>query len=161
MTIRALKDTDQADILLWLADYLEIHRAWWSATYGVAPKISLAELIKKNWHDLLDAVGDAEKSVWVLESQDKPVGVVRASLDQEDYLGIKVGVLDWVYVEESARGKGAADLLLDAAHAWMSEQGALGRQVFVTAQNRAAVELYKRRGYRIIDCRMLGRLEQS
>ncbi len=39
----------------------------------------------------------------------------------------------------------------------MTAQGVRGREVFVTAQNTAAVRLYERHGYRVVDHRMLGR----
>ena len=71
-------------------------------------------------------------------------------------MGILVGVLSWLYVAEVARGTGVSSRLMDAADTWMSAQGVQGREVFVTSENVAAIGLYERFGYRVVDARMLG-----
>ena len=45
---------------------------------------------------------------------------------------------------------------MDVVNDWMKENAVSGREVFVTADNRAAVKLYEGFGYRMIDYRMLG-----
>lgn len=155
MTMRALKSSDESVVTPWLRDYLQVHRAWWSAAYGTEPQVSLADLAAHNWQDLLDARENPEVFVGVLESELNPIGIVQAQIAEESYLGVKAGILNWIYVDADFRGQGAADALLNAAHDWMTQQGAVVRQVFVTAENSAAVRLYERHGYAVIDYRML------
>ena len=153
MIIRPLKETHKSVVVPWLRDYLQVHQSWWSAAYDTEPQISAADLAAKTWQELLN-VSDSE-FVAVLESKAKAIGVVQAQIVEERYLGVKAGVLSWIYVDAAERGQGAADVLLNAAHDWMKRSAVVVRQVFVTAENSAAVGLYERHGYTVVDHRML------
>lgn len=45
---------------------------------------------------------------------------------------------------------------MGAADRWMDKRNVEGREVFVTNVNTAALKVYERFGYRVVDCRMLG-----
>ncbi len=125
-------------------------------TFGRAPESSLDELVEKNWHNLLEA----SLSGQFVQVVDEPLsGIVFAEKRQEPYMGFDIGVLSWIYVDPAARGQGVSRRLMEAAHAWMDEQGVRGRQVFVTATNEAAVKLYQRYGYSVVDYRMLATVD--
>lgn len=155
MDLRTLRATDETTVKGWLRPYLAQHLTWWTAAYGAAPRYSLQDLVSREWDDLLAASCAPEGFVGVAEDA-RPLGVVYASLREDRYLGIPVGVLSWLYVAEEARGQGVSSVLMQAADGWMAAQGAEGREVFVTATNTPALKLYERFGYRVVDARMLG-----
>lgn len=155
MKLRNLEPTDETTVKTWLRPYLAQHLTWWAAAYATAPRHSLADLITREWDDLLAASRVAERFVCVAEDT-QPLGVVYASLHEDRYMGVPVGVLSWLYVAQAARGQGVSSLLMEAADSWMGAQGALGREVFVTSENTPALKLYERFGYRVVDARMLG-----
>lgn len=159
MDLRTLKATDEATVKSWLRPYLAEHLAWWAAAYAAAPRYTLDALIEREWAEVLAGSRDPERFVGVAHNTSQsaqPLGVVYASLREDRYLGIPVGVLSWLYVAQQARGKGASSLLLEAADGWMAAQGAEGRELFVTAANTPALKRYERFGYRVVDARMLG-----
>lgn len=153
--LRPLEPTDETTVKAWLRPYLTEHLTWWTAAYETAPRYSLDALVNREWDDLLGTSRAAGGFVGVAEAAE-PLGVVSATLREDRYMGVPVGVLSWLYVAEGARGTGVSSLLMDAADAWMGAQGVLGREVFVTSENVAAVRLYERFGYKVVDARMLG-----
>ena len=153
--LRPLEPTDETTVKAWLEPYLTQHLTWWTAAYGTTPRHSLETLVDREWDDLGNKSRTAEGFVCVAEDTG-PLGVVYAALREDRYMGILVGVLSWLYVAEVARGTGVSSRLMDAADTWMSAQGVQGREVFVTSENVAAVGLYERFGYRVVDARMLG-----
>ena len=162
MKLRHLAPTNETTVKAWLEPYLTQHLTWWTTAYGAAPRHSLEMLVNREWDDLFVKSRAAEGFVCVAETTE-PLGVVCASLREDRYMGITVGVVSWLYVAEAARGTGVSGHLMDAADGWMRAQGAQGREVFVPSENAAAVKLYERFGYRVVDARMLGaaRLEDA
>lgn len=153
--LRPLEPTDETTVKAWLEPYLTEHLMWWTAAYGTAPRHSLETLVGREWDDAFTNSRAAEGFVCVAETTG-PLGVVSAALREDRYMGVTVGVLSWLYVAEASRGTGVSSRLMDAAEGWMSAQGVQGREVFVTSENVAAVRLYERFGYRVVDARMLG-----
>ena len=160
LTLRSLRETDEIVVKTWLRPYLREHLGWWEAAYGVAARVPLEDLVRREWNDLLGASRAADSFVSLAErpgeAAPEPLGAVLAACRDDRYLGIKLGVLGWLYVAEAARGQGVSSRLLGAADTWMSTQQVEGREVFVTSENRAAVAAYRRFGYRAVDTRMLG-----
>ena len=155
MDLRTLRATDETTVKTWLRPYLTQHLAWWAAAYAAAPRHTLGLLVDREWDDLLAASRAPGGFVGVTEDV-RPLGVVYASLREDRYLGIPVGVLSWLYVVAEARGQGVSSVLMQAAEGWMTAQGAEGREVFVTSENTPALKLYRRFDYRVVDARMLG-----
>lgn len=153
--LRSLEPTDETTVKAWLEPYLTQHLTWWTAAYGTAPRHSLETLVNREWNDVFTKSRSAEGFVCIAEDTG-PLGVVCANLRDDRYMGVPVGVLSWLYVAETARGTGVSSRLMEAAESWMTAQGVQGREVFVTLENVAAVRLYERFGYRVVDARMLG-----
>lgn len=163
MNLRTLRATDETTVKGWLRPYLTEHLAWWAAAYGAAPRHPLGALVDREWAELLAGSHAPERFVRVAQETApgapqgaQPLGVVYASLREDRYLGIQVGVLSWLYVAAAARGQGVSSILMQAAEDWMAAGGTEGREVFVTAANTPALKLYERFGYRVVDARMLG-----
>lgn len=158
MSLRPLKPEDESIVKDWLESYLQQHLAWWQVAFEVEAAYSLAALIEKDWQGLIKPFNDAHAFVQVFEDERGLLGIVEAQIQKDFAFDINVGVLAWIYVAEHARGQGIADGLLQAALDWMKEQKAQGKMVNVTAQNEAAVKLYQKQGFKLIDYRMLGKL---
>lgn len=157
MSIRGLEARDEAQVRVWLEAHLRQHQAWWAAGYGREADASMSELVEREWHDLEEAARSAQRLVAVLEQDGQAAGVVLAGVRADRTVGLKLGVLQWIFVAPESRGRGHADTLMAHALAWMDAQGVGGREVFVTALNPAAVALYRRHGFEVADYRMLGR----
>lgn len=154
LPVRGLREADAPVVQAWLRTYLAEHLSWWQAAYGSLPASDLAELVGRDWQELIGADPDRQ---WVrVAGEHRAQGIVFAEKRRDRYMGFEVGVLSWIYVDETARGQGVSTALMTAAGDWMTAQGVRGREVFVTAQNTAAVRLYERHGYRVVDHRMLG-----
>ena len=152
---RPLLSSDRAAVEAWLGAYLAEHQAWWTRASGQAPVSELSALVARDWHDLEDAASDSARLVAVAELDGVPLGIVQAKTRVDRYMGFRVGVLDWICVDTAARGRGVSGALMSHALAWMDAQDVRGREVFVTAENAAAVALYRRHGFTVVDFRML------
>ena len=155
LSVRALQEEDAPVVQSWLRTYLAEHLAWWQSAYGAPPESDLSGLVLRDWQELIGADSDRQ---WVrVAGERRAQGIVFAQKRQDRYMGFEVGALSWIYVDEAVRGQGVSTALMTAAGDWMTAQGVRGREVFVTAHNTAAVRLYERHGYRVVDHRMLGR----
>ena len=160
MSLRPLQTGDEEVVRGWLAAYLAEHQGWWAQGYGQVPTADLMELVQSDWHELQQASCSGRHLVAVLElegsdGQAQAAGIVRAGQRADRFQGFQIGVLQWIYVDPEARGRGLADELMRHALAWMDAQNVSGKEVFVTALNPAAVALYRRHGFEVADYRML------
>jgi ribosomal protein S18 acetylase RimI-like enzyme len=155
VTLRPLRADDEATVRVWLAAFLAQHQSWWAGGYGRAPVAELNELVEREWQEVQVAAGSGRSLVAVLEEGGRPLGTVQAGVRADRTLGFQIGVLQWIYLDPEARGRGLADDLMRRALAWMDAQGVSGREVFVTALNPAAARLYRRHGFEVADYRML------
>jgi len=158
MPLRPLKPEDESLIKDWLESYLQQHLAWWQAAFEIEAVYSLDALIEKDWQGLIKQSHDAKAFVEVFEDERGLLGIVEAQIQKDFAFDIQVGVLAWIFVSENVRGQGLADILMKAALGWMKQNNAQGKIVNVTAQNEAAVKLYKKHGFKLMDYRMLGNL---
>lgn len=162
-TLRPLLPSDLPAVETWLRNFIAEHRAWWTDAYGAGPGTPLEDVVAAERDDLIGYAERDDHLVRVCASVDEsddanggtPVGVVYARVRQDRYMGLKIGVLGWIYVDPAGRGRGVAAELMTYAEAWFVERHADGREVFVTAANERAVGLYRRHGYRVVDHRML------
>ena len=156
LTFRRLVDADEPAVRGWLQAYLEEHVAWWLRARGIdadaAALVAERGLVKRDWQELL--VARAADFVQVAERDGEPVGIVRAALREDPYLGLDQGVLQWVAVAPAARGQGIGAELVARALQWFDAHG-VSAELFVSAPNVAAVRAYERAGFRPADSRML------
>ncbi len=163
LRVSRLQGRDESAVRDWLEVFLREHLAWWTAAIGerwsearVAEHITARDPVATEWRGLLRAGDDPDSFVRVARTADgRAVGIVHACVRDDAYLGLPMGVLQWVFVDPAGRGQGTARLLMDACDAWMAWRDVAGREVFVTSDNAGAVRLYERHGYRVIDHRML------
>ncbi|ULH16093.1 GNAT family N-acetyltransferase [Deinococcus sp. KNUC1210] len=154
MKLRSLQPSDRSAVEAWLSAYLTDHLDWWTRAYGQAPVSDVSALVARDWQEVSEAAG-AGRLVAIAELDAVPVGIVRAATRTDRSMGFRIGVLEWIYVAAAARGQGVSSVLMTHALAWMETQDVRGFEVFVTAENGAAVALYQRHGFRTVDFRML------
>lgn len=156
-------DRDKPAVYAWLRAYLRWHLAVWSNAVGLGwdeaaidEHLDAFDLVEREWQELVRAAEAEDRLVAVARESARPVGILYAEEREERYLRVPMGVISWIFVEPVSRGTGVSRMLMAAAAEWMRERGLSATEVFVTADNPAAVQLYKRFGYRVIDHRMLG-----
>ncbi len=79
----------------------------------------------------------------------RPVGYLAAFVEPlPTYLALSglEGVIEAVYVEESVRGTGVANQLIEACLSWLQKAGAKRVRAGVYAQNRASLKLFQKFG---------------
>jgi ribosomal protein S18 acetylase RimI-like enzyme len=145
-----------AAVRSWIEAYLVEHVGWWLAARGLegepADLVRERGLVDRDWEELL--VARAADFVVVAEVDGAPAGIVRAALREDHHLGIRGGVLQWLAIDPSARGRGVATALVQRATDWFDAHGA-SAEVFVTDANATAMRVYERAGFRTVDTRML------
>lgn len=163
----SVEEVTQADALEvermrpWLAEFLADHLRWWSAAAGrvwstpeIEAHIAQHELVERDVVEMREACGAKDQYVGILRDPDL-IGVVYAAQRTCRYLHVPVGVVSWVAVDPKRRGEGLGRSLITAARDWMNAQGCQLQEVFVTAPNLGAVEMYRKAGFSVVDHRML------
>ena len=82
----------------------------------------------------------------VAEVEYRPAGYLAAFVEPlPTYLSLSgvEGVIEVIYVEESARGTGVAKQLVEACLSWLQEAGAKRARAGVYAQNRASLDFFQ------------------
>lgn len=164
LRLRLLRPDDTPVLRVWVAEYLAQHLRWWSEAVAGEPwpeerieaHLKEHDLVGVHWRDLVRASESSECFVRVACDAERPMGVVSAEIRLDRYLRTQLGVISWVFVAADARRQGIADRLLEAAEGWMTWKDVSGRELFVTNANSPAVQTYRKRGYRVVDNRMLG-----
>ncbi|MCL6561426.1 MAG: GNAT family N-acetyltransferase [Firmicutes bacterium] len=88
-----------------------------------------------------------ENGLFVLEDQGEVVGFIWVAVRMD--LQGPYGSIDQVYLKPEYRRRRLGSLLMEAAHRYLKEQGLDLARLYVTAENRDAVRLYERLGYRV------------
>ena len=163
-----LENADRAVVTGWLGEYLAWHIEEWSRLAGwgwskpeVQAHVDHHRLAERDWDELIGASENPDHFVRVSRRNGKPEGLVYARSRMDPFLQERVGQLSWIYVDPSHRGTGLGDDLMAAAKQWMRERGLRMSEVFVTASNRSAVDLYQRAGYQLADFRMFAPLSET
>lgn len=88
--------------------------------------------------------------VLVAEREGQIVGYVFAAIEPQSWkeLREKAGFIHDVFVDEGARGTGAATALLEAAAGWLADRGMPRIILWTAATNGAARRLFERLGFR-------------
>src|SRR2546428_11126913 len=97
------------------------------------------------WIRLAESVTVKDGQVMlVAEEAGRPVGLAFGLFDKDSP---KTGHVGGMWVEPTARGRGAGWALLDAAIAWGRSRGLHRLELWVTAGNDGATRLYERAGF--------------
>ena len=88
-----------------------------------------------------------ENGIFVLDVDRELAGFVWVAIRMD--LQGPYGSIDQVYLKPDYRRRGLGSLLMEAAHRYLQEQGIDLARLYVTAENRDAVRLYERLGYRV------------
>jgi len=157
-----LREDDANVFWPWHRDHLAWHIRRWSEAWhlgwdeaDIAARIRDGRLIEKEWTELLAAADGDDTLVRVLRDGEQPIGAIYAEIRTDPYMGLPLGVLSWLHVDEAARGRRLSEPLVKAALAWWAQRGVPIAQVYVTAGNDAAIKAYAKGGFEIIDHRML------
>jgi GNAT superfamily N-acetyltransferase len=159
---RRLADADEPVVREWLRIYLEEHAAWWLEGRGLAGEVDPAEivarrgLVTRDWTEFATAArgDDDDRLVEVAQVGGAPAGMVAAVIRPDHQLGLRGGVLQWLFVDPAHRGTGLAGLLVARATAWFDARDVQGAELFVTAANAGAVRVYERAGFAPVDHRL-------
>ncbi len=98
-------------------------------------------------HDLRRAVDDPTHGVFVLEKSGRVVGFLWIVTYENGWTGEHYGYVNNVYVAPEARGQGLGRLMMDYTEKHFRQRGITRIRLTVTANNDAAVNLYKSQGY--------------
>lgn len=157
---------DKPAVFAWLRSFLRWHLDTWSRATGlhwsedtIDDHIDARGLVERDWGELVAAHDDDAQHVAVARSLGRAVGIVHCQERVDRYLQINMGVVAWIFVEPVSRGSGVSTLLIEDSRAWMKQRGHAAGEVFVSADNPAAIKVYRRGGYEIVDHRMLARLD--
>ena len=95
-------------------------------------------------------LGNPDALVLVAEQNGAIVGYLYASIEPQNWkeLRERAGFVHDILVTEESRGAGFARQLMDAAFAWMREQGAPRVLLWTAAPNERARRLFERLGFR-------------
>lgn len=97
----------------------------------------------------IEQLSSSDALYFIAEVQNQPVGYIAASItDMPEHLALsgRECVIEVVYVEKLARGKGVADKLIEACFSWLQEKGIKRVRAGVYAQNRSSLRLFERSG---------------
>jgi ribosomal protein S18 acetylase RimI-like enzyme len=165
VSLGPLEHEDALVVRRWLGVFLRQHNRAWVNARGMGwsdaeidAQVVATDLVTDHWSWLLRAAGRDTSMVRVARVDGVPVGCVSASARVDDYLRTQTGVLDWVYVDPSMRGRRIGSLLVDTARSWMRARGLRSVVVNVLADNEPAMALYRAAGLTVADVRMMGTL---
>ncbi len=125
------------------------------------PEIPYAEMKERAEADIERHC--ASPNSFVLELDGKVIGYLSLSMDTDRYTKRRIGVVHMVHVAEEYRGEGYANMLMEKADEFFEKNHIEHRDVSVNVNNEAAVELYKKHGYKPWRCTMrkVSRPEQT
>ncbi len=106
---------------------------------------------------LRKSFGQPNRILWVaVDDQGKLAGfsLLMTPPGQEESLGRKVGILDFIVVDPEVQGQGVGHLLLDRTHRSLEERGYEYVELKTMLDNRSAIHFYQRKGYRLISSEM-------
>jgi ribosomal protein S18 acetylase RimI-like enzyme len=92
----------------------------------------------------------ADSLVLVAESDGAVIGYLYAGIEPRNWKELRdeAGFIHDILVDETRRGAGIAQLLMDGALAWFRERGVPRAILWTAARNRRAQQLFERLGFR-------------
>ena len=113
-------------------------------------------LVEKEWEELWEDARKDDRFVTVARNlEGQPLGLVWGSVRLDRYFRHYRGELNWICVEPQERRRGIAARLMDWADLWFKGKNVRSHELFATQRNLSAIALYKKRGYQVVDVRML------
>ena len=99
---------------------------------------------------LVSRIDDPDSCVFVAEDGGAVVGYIYAALEPMSWMELRGagGIVHDVLVAETARHRGVATSLMQAAIRWLREHGAPQVVLMTAARNEAAHNLFRRLGFR-------------
>lgn len=73
---------------------------------------------------------------------------------QEARLGQRIGIVDFIAVDESAQGKGVGGSLLAESFRWMEQQGYALVELKTMLDNLKGIQFYQKHGFRLLSAEM-------
>lgn len=166
--LTSLQPHDAGPVRRWLSDFLKAHLRTWIEARGLGwtegeleAQLLAADLVGEHWFRLVRASAREDQCVLVARIGSRAVGVVWAGEQVDDYLRVPGGVLHWVVVDRTTRGRGVGRALIREARSWMAGRGLQSVSVHVLSDNEAAVRLYRSAGLQVADLRMMGPLSPA
>ncbi|MEJ8547284.1 GNAT family N-acetyltransferase [Brevibacillus borstelensis] len=101
--------------------------------------------------EIIESMRTSSELIAVAECDGKIVGFGCAQSFQSFCYGELLGEITEIYVEESARGKGAAALLISCLEKHLKQRGVAEMKVLTDSQNAVAIRTYERCGYVVDD----------
>jgi ribosomal protein S18 acetylase RimI-like enzyme len=95
------------------------------------------------WMDSARRIAESDElEIFVVEYEDKPVGLVSGQIDEE-----RIGHIGAMWVDPKIRGKGVGKLLLSHVVAYLQERDCKLIELTVTESNLSATQLYLSIGF--------------
>jgi ribosomal protein S18 acetylase RimI-like enzyme len=106
--------------------------------------------LEKKAHDTFTNMND-DTLILIAELNEKPIGYVLGRIYEEDSTSDngtgRIGLIDQLYLENSARGLGLGQKLIDESLAWMKERGINRVKLHAYSWNNHAKKLYEKNGF--------------
>lgn len=108
----------------------------------------VGDKIYNHWLD--NAFNGATDNIIVIEDKNSVLGYITCILDKklEKYTNCRIGYIDLIAVDSSARSEGIGTLLVQSALDWFAKQKASHVLVETQASNKAALKLYQNAGFK-------------
>jgi ribosomal protein S18 acetylase RimI-like enzyme len=99
---------------------------------------------------LVSQISGKDSAVFVAEDEERVVGYVYAEIEGMDWMNLRgpAGVIQDVYVDERARGRGAGRALVRAALEWIHAHGRPQVVLYTKTKNEHAQRLFASLGFR-------------
>lgn len=164
MRLTAIRPGDEAFVEEACRGFLDEHMRLWDAAYGLGWSDELRAahveaVLPRDVRRIWEAARQHQRNlIAVLRDGDRARAAVWGELTVHPYLGLHVGIIGWIWVDPAIRGQGHGARLVQQVKDWSAMQGCRYVELSVIAGNTAAVRMYGREGFSVVDHRMLARL---
>ena len=147
MWVRAATLDDIPKLLQFEQDLIEVERAY-------DPDLRPDDV---HYYDLEALISSNDSELFVAHDGEHLLasGYVQLRDAKPIYAHTRVGYIGFVFVAESARGRGLAQLILESLCDWTRERGVSHVELGVYTDNAAAIALYEREGFQAISQTMI------
>lgn len=125
---------------------VQMHASYYSKE--VAFGLEFESLVAHEMAAFLTRIEHTENATWAIENNGAVVGGI--SVDGED-LGRGIGHIRWFIIDDTMRGSGFGNKLMDAAMGFVHEQGFREVHLWTFDGLKAARTLYEKHGFVLVD----------